>query len=572
MATNEIALFCDVCQNRDLNKSAEEYCPQCEEFLCTECSEHHKLSKLLKSHQTITVDKYNKLPSFIKQMSQNCEEHDSFLEVYCKSHDSLCCKRCLISSHKECKETIFVEDFLALSSRHQSAALDNVEKVLKDLDDNICFAIKDRNRNLTELREQKRVIAEQIKEKRQQIKTFLNNLEEAITEKLSATEKEYCLEIEKVIEKLNERKKKVDEIKNDVESMKQFASNLQIFMGTKKFEENVSTTELNVQSLFDNASLDNITMVCTLNENLNRLINDIKTFGDIEVNKYEKHASFSWKGNKSAQFFKPMPGDKSIEYINVRLVRKIEIDRNDLSGCGMSETGKLLFLQAHKNTLLIYEADGEFNSKMHIKPVPSKIGYDLAVVDSNTVAVSSGGNCPYAIYFIDTNTTEMQQVFDLNDFCYGLSYHNGSFVVCTDIKGIQIFDRSHENATNFRLLPNSPQQVSYTYVTSNENFIFHSNCYDHSVVCYDFNGQVQWIYSDSLLRKPCGITLDSHSNIYVVGFDSNNIVVISPNGKQAKELIGACDGLSNPRAIHFDKTKSLLLVANYNEAAFLFRV
>ncbi|XP_063411405.1 uncharacterized protein LOC134694330 [Mytilus trossulus] len=572
MATNEITLFCDVCQNRDLNKSAEEYCPQCEEFLCTECRDYHKLSKSLKVHQTITVDKYNKLPSFIKQMRQNCEEHDSFLEVYCKSHDSLCCKRCLISSHKECNDTIFVDDFLAPSSRQQSAGLDNVEKVLKDLDDNICFAIKDRNRNLTELREQKRVIAEQIKEKRQQINTYLNNLEEAVTEKLSATEKEYCLVIEKVIEKLNERKKKVDEIKNDVESMKKFASNLQIFMGTKKFEENVSTNELNVQSLFDNASLDNLTMVCTLNENLNRLINDIKTFGDIEVKKDEKYASFPWKGNKSAQFFKQMPGDKSIENINVKLVRKIEIDRNDLTGCGISETGKLLFLQAHKNTLLIYEVDGQFNSKLHIKTAPSKIGYDLAVVDSNTVAVSSGGNYPNAIYLIDTNTKETQQVFDLNDFCYGLSYHKGLFVFCTKVKGIQIFDRSHENVTNFRLLPNSPQLVDYAYVTSNENFIFLSNSNDHSVVCYDFNGQVQWIYSDSLFRKPCGITLDSNSNIYVAGFDSNNIVVISPDGKQAKQLIGASDGLLNPRAIHFDKTKNLLLVANSNKAAFLFRV
>lgn len=67
--------------------------------------------------------------------------------------------------------------------------------------------------------------------------------------------------------------------------MKMFAPNLQIFMGTKTFQENVSSNNLNVQSLFDNGSFAKLTMVCTLNEKLIGLINEIKTFGDIEVNK-----------------------------------------------------------------------------------------------------------------------------------------------------------------------------------------------------------------------------------------------------------------------------------------------
>ncbi|VDI53653.1 Hypothetical predicted protein [Mytilus galloprovincialis] len=80
MATDQSVLLCDVCQKRHLNKSAEEYCPQCEEALCRECRDHHKLSKWLKSHQTITVDKYNKLPSFIKQISQNYHLEEELLE------------------------------------------------------------------------------------------------------------------------------------------------------------------------------------------------------------------------------------------------------------------------------------------------------------------------------------------------------------------------------------------------------------------------------------------------------------------------------------------------------------
>ncbi|XP_063418489.1 uncharacterized protein LOC134701287 [Mytilus trossulus] len=575
MATKEIATFCDICLIRDLNKLAEEFCPQCEEVFCGDCRNHHKISKSSKSHQTISIDKYNKLPSFIKNISHNCEEHDCFLEVYCKSHDSLCCTRCLISSHKECKEIIFIEDFLAPSSRHQSAAVANVEKVLKYLDDNICLAIKDRNRNLTELREQKRVIVEQIKEKRQEINTVLDNLEGALLDEVSAIDNEYCLKIDEVIVKLEDEKKKIDEIKNDFETVKVFASNLQIFMGTKALQENVSTNEMKLQVLYDNGNLNNITMEYKFNVKLEKFIKDeIKAFGDLKVDNYDKHTSFSWKGDKSAQLYKTISGAKTIENINVRLVRKINIDVYGLTGCAILEDGNMLFLEAHNNNLMKYAPNGEFCSKSNFNLMSDDIGYDLAVIDTNRVAISGGGNPPYRIYVIEITCSnkEFRKIIEVDGYSYGLNYHNGLLICCISDKGIEIFDRLQKKFTNVRKMHNAPLTLMNTYVTSNNHFIFHSNCHEHSVVCYDFNGQLQWTYSDSLLRKPCGITLDSISNIYVAGFDSNNIVVISPDGKQAKELIGSSDGLSNPRAIHFDKTKNLLLVANYNKAAFLFRV
>ncbi|XP_071149670.1 E3 ubiquitin-protein ligase TRIM71-like [Mytilus edulis] len=570
MANNESASFCVICQSRDLNKLAEEYCPQCEEVLCGDCQHHHKTSKSTKSHQTIPIENYKKLPSFIKQITHNCKEHDCFLEFYCKSHESFCCKICLISGHKECKETIFIEDFLKPLPGHQSAALDNIEKVLQDLQSNICSAIKDRNRNLTELREQKRVIEEQIKEKRKEINNLLDNLEEELLQKVSIHEKTNCREIEEIITKLEDEKEKVDEIQKEVESVKMFASNLQIFMGTKTFQESISTNEINVQQAYDNGSLNNVTMKCTFSEKLEGFIKHIKTFGDVEIDNSEKHVSFSWKGDKSAQNSKPMSVAKSIENIYVRLGSKIDINHDGISGCAISEAGNMLFLQAHCNRMMKYAPNGEFISESRINPEANGIGYDLAVIDSNTVAVSSGGNTPQQIYLIDMKSTNMSQVLQLGDWCYGLSYSNDSFICCTYHNGIKIYDRSNSNV---RILPNSPKSAGDTYVASNANCIFHTNWRDDSVVCYDFSGQVKWKYMDSsLLKKPYGITLDTNSNIYVAGSDSNNVVVISPDGKQAKELIGASDKLTNPRALFFHKTKPLLLVANYNNGASVYDV
>ncbi|CAC5408338.1 unnamed protein product [Mytilus coruscus] len=336
MATNESALFYDVCQNRDLNKSVKEYCPQCEDAICQECRDHDKISKLSKSHQTFSFDKYRKLSSCIMQIKHNCEEHDCFLEFYCKSHGALCCKLCLISGHKECQETIFIEEFFPPSSRHQSASLDTIVKVLKDLERNISSVIKYRNRNLTDLREQKRIIGKQFKEKRFEINTHLDNLDRLFLEKASAVEREIC--------------------------------------------------------------------------------------------------------------------------------RKIE-----------------------NNKFLKYEPNGKFTSESRILPDQDYFGFDFAVVGSHMVAISCGGNPPTQICLINLKSAELHQILCLGDW----SFHNGSVICCTYDKSIQIFDRSCQNSTNVRLLPNVPNRVDETYVTSNEIGIFHSNWRDNSVVCYDFSGQEQ---------------------------------------------------------------------------------
>lgn len=150
--------FCDICQRMDISKTADAFCPQCEDLLCDVCQNHHKVAKLSNSHQTISIVEYEKLPTFIKNINNKCEDHENILEFYCKTHDMLCCKRCLISSHKNCNETTLIEDLLSVPTFHKSSALDNIKQILQYIDENIHTALEDRKRNLDELRQQKEIL------------------------------------------------------------------------------------------------------------------------------------------------------------------------------------------------------------------------------------------------------------------------------------------------------------------------------------------------------------------------------------------------------------------------------
>jgi DNA-binding beta-propeller fold protein YncE len=60
--------------------------------------------------------------------------------------------------------------------------------------------------------------------------------------------------------------------------------------------------------------------------------------------------------------------------------------------------------------------------------------------------------------------------------------------------------------------------------------------------------------------------------MYVVGYKSNTVVVISPDGQRHRQLLSSKDGLVNPTVLDYDKATNRLLVVNESESGFLFEV
>ncbi|CAG2194884.1 unnamed protein product [Mytilus edulis] len=53
---------CGVCDLRHNTKPSIVWCTECDEGLCTECQEHHSLSKASRYHNVIPINEYQKLP------------------------------------------------------------------------------------------------------------------------------------------------------------------------------------------------------------------------------------------------------------------------------------------------------------------------------------------------------------------------------------------------------------------------------------------------------------------------------------------------------------------------------
>ena len=111
------------------------------------------------------------------------------------------------------------------------------------------------------------------------------------------------------------------------------------------------------------------------------------------------------------------------------------------------------------------------------------------------------------------------------------------------------------------------------YVAISGDKLYYTDYYKDTVKCCDLDGTTQWEFKDKrVLKCPRGISIDNDANVYVVGCHSNNVVVISPDGQQHRQLLSLENGLVTPTAIAYDKSTKRLLVVNESESAFLFHV
>ena len=93
----------------------------------------------------------------------------------------------------------------------------------------------------------------------------------------------------------------------------------------------------------------------------------------------------------------------------------------------------------------------------------------------------------------------------------------------------------------------------------------------NTIYCYTLTGQHNWTFKDeNVLRKPRGIALDNNRNVYVVDYKTDNVVVLSPDDTNCRQILTKSDGLNEPCSLRINIDRNELLVCNGRGPAFIF--
>ncbi|KAL4230074.1 hypothetical protein ACF0H5_010459 [Mactra antiquata] len=87
--------------------------------------------------------------------------------------------------------------------------------------------------------------------------------------------------------------------------------------------------------------------------------------------------------------------------------------------------------------------------------------------------------------------------------------------------------------------------------------------FNKGIVCLDGDENYLSTYNDRDLNGAVNVCVDGKGNLFVVGYNSHNVVQFSEDGKEIGVVLNQQDGLKNPRTVCFDKKLNRLFVTMF---------
>ncbi|XP_052065728.1 uncharacterized protein LOC127705449 [Mytilus californianus] len=556
---------CGVCELRHITKPSIVWCSECDEGLCTECKEHHSLSKSSRSHCVISFTEYQKLPADVLKITQYCTKHDKKYQMFCQKHEFPCCSKCIVESHKECRDFVDLDD--VIHNVKTSNAMCEIEETLVEVAENLQNIRQHQQDNLTTFKESRKEIEKEIKTTRIKINNHPDKLQEDLLKQLYVVEEKENLKMCELLSSLENKEKEIADCQRNIMNIKQHATDLQMFLSIKQIKEDVYSKYEFLQLLDEVKNVKQTSLSYKINASIKNIMSDIISFGEVRIEAKTCDIVLIRKKAKQAQMMVPTVQSRSIENIKLTIQKTLDTQGNSTLGCCMLSDGRLAFTYYYDWKVIVFNMKGlkDFEVKM-----PCNV-YDIVYIsEDNALAVTSGGSSKKCIFIIDLKKKQIKKTISLDSHIYGIASNGNRLVYSAYDRGIRMVNLYDESISD--VVRDKMPRDCYT-ATFRDN-IYHTNRQTSSVTCYNLQGEVQWTFqNENVLKTPRGINVDNDGNVYVVGCGLNNVVVISPDGKQHGKVLTASDGLSDPVSLHYNSGPlNQLLVANLHNKAHLFNL
>lgn len=225
-------------------------------------------------------------------------------------------------------------------------------------------------------------------------------------------------------------------------------------------------------------------------------------------------------------------------------------------------SGELLLVNFTKRQLLSCKPNGS-DLKIIIKSIQNS-PVDVCR-DEKTNSALVGFACSKEAVIVNLETGKTT---GLGKYAFAVDYNQGYYFGTDPDRRLiwrresKTFSNSHRIELNSRLY----------YCNGFEKHFICSHFSDNSVSAYDYGGKQLWEFSHENFKEPLGVTSTSDRSIFVACRKSNNIWLISSEGKDGRVILSAEDGMVKPRGINFNTERKELLVVCENSSVFVHTV
>ncbi|XP_052251560.1 uncharacterized protein LOC127858436 [Dreissena polymorpha] len=202
---------CNVCENKNVEVSADFYCETCLKGFCEKCLFHH--DQIYFNHLKYGRGETNKWPlaKTMEDLLLKCDVHSNKkLKMFCLDHGQLCCSDCVLLNHRQCSNLTPISESARKLSVDIEQLSNKIETVLAELNNfkitqeaSIQTVEGSLNEKLQEIRELRKKLNSALDELEN---TTLKELDEIRTTLQTSLKKhvECCSKLKDELQQLNE--------------------------------------------------------------------------------------------------------------------------------------------------------------------------------------------------------------------------------------------------------------------------------------------------------------------------------------------------------------------------------
>ena len=476
---------CGICDSRHINKASEVWCPECDEGLCIDCAGHHSISRGTKDHNTLPMSAYQKLPSFVLDISQYCHWHNTKYRFYCRRDECPCCEICMVENHKDCKDVAILEDIAKIVKK--SVQFNEVEQLCDELMETIDKIRKNREKNSVDVGEQKQRVENEIRELRIKINNHLDKLQVDLMIELTEVDTQITKKTCELLISLDEREKDLTEYQTNLVNIKQYAPDLQTLLALKQIESGIETHDTSLQALVNSDSLNQTKLTCKIDTGLKNIIINIEKFGEIVVESKPCELTFARRKDKQAQIMVSDLQPMSVDNIQLNLIQKIIIKGRHFQGCCLLPEGRMVFTghstATSTNIVSFHNKDGIELFQIGEDKLGSHTFDTVYIKDNNSVAVSSGFKNNRCITMIDIDSQEVKTTISMDTDIFGMAVRGRTIYYTASDNGLKMLNLSDQSVSD---IINSDMTFSH-YVATSGDKLYYTEDYSSYVTCCDLH-------------------------------------------------------------------------------------
>ncbi|XP_052071258.1 transcription intermediary factor 1-beta-like [Mytilus californianus] len=526
---------CGHCQREEVNTVADIWCTNCDEGLCSTCSGLHVRFKPTGDHKTIDIKRFK---PHIGSIKTECDKHNQQFNFYCPIHLMPCCDKCISNHHSECT------GIKRLASAVQEA---NIEQSKQSVDKEISSILlllnkmaNEKLRNIINGEQQHKNIKESISKIREGINKHLDRLEAELYKEAATVWSEEKSNLTCSITEIEEKKKNLKEIQDDVHTVTEHNSKLQSFLGMHQIEKKIHQCRYAVDIENDEVASE-IDIKLKQNDEMEKVLSEfqsLKSLGEVKVVKSKMTISRETSASREPQV--ALRGhfttiQNMLMNIETQIYLKMQKIINDMV-CLMD--GRVIVVEWNGKVNLL-TSDGQFQ-----KQVPISGGaFCVTQINQGTIAITYPKEKTIKIYHMETEN--VTKVIQLDKGCYGLSSSNNFLVVGLSLGEIRIINLEGNTLKSIQ----RQNELVVTNIVYCDDRVIYSDYGGTAVYCVDRSGQQIWKFKEDLCG-PKGLCVDIFGNIILADYGSNSrIIVISKDGKNSKILLREHNGLKDMKCI-----------------------